>query len=52
MRYLLLKYGTSAQIIAKDSAGLQLTVSGMLSNVNFPTFVMENFPYGELKRSL
>jgi len=38
----------TAQIIAKDSTGLQLTVSDMLSDVNFSTFAMADFHYGEL----
>ena len=39
------------QIIAKTSSSLQLSVRGMLNDVNFPTYDMADLHYGELMRS-
>jgi len=44
-------YNETAQIIAKTSNSLQLSVSDMVTHVNFPTFAMADPRHGGLVRN-
>ena len=48
----LILYKKTAQITAKTSTSLQLSVTDMLTHVNFPTFTTVDTRYGGLIRTI